>query len=158
MLTKTKSLVAIGLATGLFLSGRSNLQAAAPGQTSFDGSWEVTLDAKEFKNPDGSKALPWALQFPATIKNGSLHGERGTRGKSEFFELTGTVGTDGAANLRVDEITGSQKYNISESAKAPAGKGVSYSYQVVARFDGRRGTGRSTSDRRTRIFTFVKQG
>jgi hypothetical protein len=86
MLTKTKSLIAIGLAISLFLSGRSNLQAAAPGQTKFDGSWEVTLHAKEFKNADGSKALPWVIHFPATIKNGSLHGERGTKGKPEFFE------------------------------------------------------------------------
>jgi hypothetical protein len=158
MLTKTTSLAAIGPAISLFLSGWSNLQAAAPGQTKFDGSWQVTLDAKEFKNADGSKALPWVIQFPATIKNGSLHGERGTRGKSEFYELTGTVEADGTANLRIDEITGSQKYNISESAKAPAGKGVSYSYQVAAHFNERRGTGKSTSDQRTRIFTFVKQG
>lgn len=156
MLTKFASTVAIGLT--LFFSAQSNLKAATEGATKFDGSWEATVDAKEHKNPDGSKALPWVKHFQASIKNGIFHGEMGTRGKPEFYEMNGKIGADGTASLRVDEITGSQKYNISESAKAPAGKGVNYSYQVVAHFDGRRGTGRSTSDQRTRAFTFVKQG
>jgi hypothetical protein len=72
--------------------------------------------------------------------------------------MNGKIEADRTASLRVDEITGSQKYNISESAKAPAGKGVNYSYQVAAHFDERHGTGKSTSDSRTRTFTFVKQG
>jgi hypothetical protein len=55
MLTKFASTVAIGLT--LFFSAQSNLKAAE-GATKFDGSWEATVDAKEHKNPDGSKALP----------------------------------------------------------------------------------------------------
>jgi len=29
--------------------------------TTFDGSWSVTLDAKVFNNPDGSKVQPFVL-------------------------------------------------------------------------------------------------
>src|ERR1700693_1740263 len=107
MLTKFAFTVAIGLT--LFFSAQSNLKAATEGATKFDGSWEATVDAKEHKNPDGSKALPWVKHFQASIKNGIFHGEMGTRGKPEFYEMNGKIGADGTASLRVDEITGSQK-------------------------------------------------
>jgi hypothetical protein len=122
--------------------------------TAFDGSWWVTLDAKSFDNPDGSKAQPWVIQFPATVKNGVFHGQYGIKGKPFWYELNGQIEA-GSATLRADELMGEQKYNFTLSKKAPPGKGHSYSYQVVAHFDSRRGTGRST-DARTRIFTFVK--
>jgi hypothetical protein len=51
--------------------------------TAFDGSWWVTLDAKSFDNPDGSKAQPWVIQFPATVKNGSSTGS--TESKANRF-------------------------------------------------------------------------
>jgi hypothetical protein len=158
MLTKTPSLFAIGLAASFFLLGQPNLKAAEQGPAKFDGSWKVTVDTKEYKNPDGSTAKEWIINFPATVKNGVFHGEHGTRGKPAFYELDGKIGPDGAASLVVNEITGSQKYNFSAGTKAPAHKGVSYSYQVAAKFDSQHGTGKSTSDPRTRIFIFAKQG
>ena len=157
MLNKATSLIAIGLAAGLFVWGQPS-RAAAQGTTKFDGSWEVILDAKAYKNANGSTAQPWVIHFAAKVKNGVLHGEHGTRGQSPFYELNGKIEAEGTANLRVDEITGAQKYNFSNSQKGPAGKGVPYSYQVSAKFDGQHGSGKSTSDSRTRIFTFVKQG
>jgi hypothetical protein len=158
MVNKNLSLVAIGLAASVFLLGQPNLMAAAQGPAKFDGSWEVTADTKEYKNPDGSTAQRWVINFPATVKNGVLHGEHGTRGHPGFYELNGNIGADGTASLVVNEITGSQKYDFSAGTKAPAGKGASYSYQVAAKFDGQHGTGKSTSDPRTRVFTFLKQG
>lgn len=157
-MNKTTSLVAIGLATSFFLLGQPNLKAAAQGPAKFDGSWEVTVDTKEYKNPDGTTAKRWVINFPATVKNGVFHGERGTRGHPQFYELNGKIEADGTASLVVNEITGSQKYNFSAGTNPPAGKGVGYSYQVAAKFEGQRGTGKSISDPRTRIFTFVKQG
>jgi len=134
------------------------LRAAAQGTTKFDGSWEVTIDAKAYKNADGTTAQPWVIHFAAKVKNGVLHGEHGTRGQPAFYELNGKIEVEGTASLHLDEITGAQKYNFSNSQKGPAGKGVPYSYQVSAKFDGQHGNGKSTSDPRTRIFTFVKQG
>jgi hypothetical protein len=123
--------------------------------TTFDGSWTVTLDVKVFDNPDGSKAQPWVIQFPATVKNGVFHGEYGTKGKPFWYELSGQI-ESGTATLRADVLTGEQKYNFTISKKAPPGKGYSYTYQVVAHFNGRRGTGYAT-DARSRTFTFVKK-
>jgi hypothetical protein len=156
-LMKSASLIAIGLAAGILLSAQPNLKAATDGGTKFDGSWSVTVDVKVYNNPDGSTAKPFVKRFAATVKNGVLHGETGPRGKPEWYELNGKIEADGTAALRVDEITGSQKYNFAKSRKAPPGSGTPYSFQVVARFEGRRGTGQSTSDERTRIFTFVKE-
>jgi hypothetical protein len=59
--------------------------------TAFDGNWWVTLDAKAFDNPDGSKARPWVIQFPATVKNGAFHGQYGIKGKPFWYELNGQI-------------------------------------------------------------------
>ena len=151
---KSASLVVIGLAASFLLS--AHLKAATGAGTKFDGTWAVTLDGKVFKNPDGSMAQPFIRHFPATVKNGLFHGEIGIRGKPNWLELSGEIEADGAAALRVVEISGEQKYNFTTGRKAPPGTGNHYSYGVKASFDGQRGTGRST-DFRTRIVTFVKE-
>jgi hypothetical protein len=153
---KSASLIAIGLAACVLLSAQLNLKAATEGGMKFDGNWSVTLDAKVFKNGDGSEAQPYVRRFSATVRNGVFHGEIGPRGKPTWFELNGKIEADGAAELRADEITGVTKYNFATSHKSPPGSGTHYSYQVVVRFGGRRGTGQST-DYRTRIFTFLKE-
>jgi hypothetical protein len=153
---KSAFLIAIVLATSVLLFVQPNLKAATEGGMKFDGIWSVTVDVKLYENPDGSKAQPFVWRFPATVKNGVFHGEIGTRGKPGWYELNGKIEAGGTAALRADEITGSQKYNFTVSKKAPPGRGTAYSYQVVARFDSRRGTGHAT-DWRTRIFTFVKE-
>ena len=88
---------------------------------------------------------------------GPLHGECGTRGEPAWFELTGNIAAGGTASLLVNEQTCDRKYNFTHSKKGPLGKSVSYSFQGTAHFDGKHGTGRSTSDDRTRTFTFVKE-
>ena len=152
---RSASLIAIVLAAS-FLFAQANLKAATEGGMKFDGNWSVTVDHKLYENPDGSKALPFVWHFPATVKNGVFHGEIGTRGKPGWYELNGQIEASGTATFRADEISGSQKYNFTVSKKAPPDRGYPYSYQVVARFDSRRGTGHAT-DWRTRIFTFVKE-
>jgi hypothetical protein len=153
---KSASLIAAGLAASILLFAQPTLKGAPEGGVGFDGSWSVTLDAKVFKNGDGSEAQPFVRRFTATVRNGVFHGEIGPRGKPTWYELNGKIEADGAANLRADEITGAQKYNFATSHKAPPGTGTHYSYQVVARFGGRRGTGQST-DYRTRTFVFLKE-
>lgn len=152
---KTASLIVIGLVASVLLSAQPNLKAAE-GTTKFDGSWAVKVEAKVYKNADGSIGQPWVKNFTTTVKNGALHGEYGTRGKPAWFELTGIVAADGTASLLVNELTGDRKYNFTHSKKGPPGKSEGYSFQGTAHFEAKHGTGRSTSDDRTRIFTFVK--
>jgi hypothetical protein len=147
---------AIGLAASVLFSLQPDLRAAE-GTTKFDGSWAVTVEGKAYKNRDGSIAQPWVKNFTATVKNGALRGEYGTRGKPAWFELTGNIAAEGTASLLVNELTGERKYNFSRSKEEPPGKRESYSFQVAAHFEGEHGTGHSTSDDRTRIFTFVKE-
>jgi hypothetical protein len=148
--------IAASLAASIFFSLQPNLMAAE-GTTKFDGTWAVAVDAKAFQNGDGSVAEPWSERFTASVKNGAFHGEYGTRGKPFWFELIGNIAADGTAALVVNELTGKQKHNFSTGKKPPPGEGVHYSYQVGAHFDGKHGTGHSTSDARTRIFTFSKE-
>jgi hypothetical protein len=158
MLTKIPSLVAIGLAASFCLLGQPNLKAAAQGPAKFDGSWAVTVDTKAYKNADGTTAQPWVKHLVATVKSGVFHAEKGTRGQPSFYELNGTIQADGTASLRCEEITGDQKYNFSDRPKGPPGKGHHYTYEISAHFGEKQGSGKSTSDNRTRIFTFVRQG
>jgi hypothetical protein len=76
---KSASLIVIGLLASVLLSAQPNLKAATETGTKFDGSWAVTLDAKAYKNPNGSTAQPYVWRFSATVKNGVFHGERGMR-------------------------------------------------------------------------------
>ena len=148
--------IVIGLAASVLFFLQPDLRGTE-GTTKFDGNWSVTVEGKAYKNGDGTVAQPWIKNFTTTVKNGALHGEYGTRGKSAWFELTGNIGDDGTASLLVNELTGDRKYNFTRSKKGPPGKSVSYSFQGSAHFEGKHGTGRSTSDDRTRIFTFVKE-
>jgi hypothetical protein len=68
----------------------------AMADTTFDGNWWVTVDYHEYKNPDGSTALAAVKHFPVKVKNGVLHGEIGTRGAADWYELNGTIATDGS--------------------------------------------------------------
>jgi hypothetical protein len=158
MLSKTTSLVAIGLAASFCLLGQPNLKAAAQGPAKFDGSWAVTVDTKAYKNANGTTAQAWVKHFVATVKNGVFHGEKGVRGQPSFYEMNGTIQADGSASLHVSEITGDQRYNFSDGQKGPPDKGHPYTYEISAHFSERQGTGKSTSDKRDREFTFAKQG
>jgi hypothetical protein len=152
---KSASLIAIGLAASVLFSLQLDLKAAE-GTTKFDGAWAVSVEGKAYKNGDGTIGQPWVKNFTTTVKNGALHGEFGTRGKPAWFELTGNIAADGTASLLVNELTGDRQYNFSRS-KGPPGKRASYSFQGTAHFEAKHGTGRSTSDDRTRIFTFLKE-
>jgi hypothetical protein len=148
--------IAIGLAANVVFFLQPDIKAA-DGTTKFDGSWAVKVEGKAYNNADGSVAQPWVKNFTTTVKNGALHGEYGTRGKPAWFELTGNVAADGTASLLVNELTGDRKYNFTHSQKGPPGKRHGYSFQGTAHFEGKKGTGHSTSDDRVRIFTFDKE-
>jgi class 3 adenylate cyclase len=108
--------------------------SASPGSVArFDGAWSVIVDCP--KHSDG--ALGYTLEFIAQVKNGVLQGEHGTEGNANWLRLQGDIQPDGSAKLDAKGLTGDPRYNVKSVQR-----GVPYAYQVDARFDGSRGTGR----------------
>jgi len=128
-----------------------NTRAASTAESAFDGTWWVTVNAPDYKNPDGKVSLAWMKHFPAKVKNGVLHGELGTRHAPDWYVLDGKIEANGAANLRANGITSDP-----EHAEHHVRFGTPWEYQVNAHFNGRRGTGNSVGPR-PRIFTFTKE-
>jgi hypothetical protein len=127
----------------------SEIKAATT--TAFDGTWSVTQSTSAFKTPDGSKVRAWTQRFSAYVKNGSMHGERGTRGAPGWFEINGNIEANGAANLGAHGVTAEEK-----NSRGQAAASTPYEYLVAARFKAQRGSGRSVGSR-VSTFTFVKQ-
>jgi hypothetical protein len=73
----------------------------AMADTTFDGTWSVTLSAHEYKNPDGSVARGVILHFPAKVENGVLHGDWKSTRTPAWLEINGKIGTGGAAILNL---------------------------------------------------------
>jgi class 3 adenylate cyclase/Skp family chaperone for outer membrane proteins len=113
----------------------------------FDGTWNVTVDCA--KTADG--AFGYVLEFVAQVKDGVLRGEQGTEGAPSFLRIQGSIQPDGSARLDAKGMTGDQKYNANGVQR-----GIPYSYQVAAQFDGTHGSGRRLQLRACNL-TFVRQ-
>ncbi len=113
----------------------------------FDGIWNVTVTCS--KAADG--ALGYTKAFVAQVKDGVLWGEDGIEGNASWLRLRGDIQPDGSAKLDANGLTGDPKFNIKGVQK-----GVPYAYQVEARFEGSRGTGRRVQLRACDL-TFAKQ-
>jgi hypothetical protein len=115
--------------------------------TRFDGAWDATLSCP--RSPDGAKA--YSFEFDVQVKNGLLHGERGTEGKPGWMRLDGPIKDDGSAALIAEGIT-----NLSEYAINHAQKGTPYKHAVSAHFEDKHGTGNWVTVR-TCDFTFERK-
>ena len=145
---KYTSLIAMACAVSTLLFAQD--AKAASDATGFDGTWSVTVNAHEYKNPDGTTASAWIIRFPAKVKNGVLHGEYGTRGRQGWYQLEGKIEANGTAILRTNGVTGDPGH----SEQHPHNR-TSYEYQVNAHFEGQHGTGNSVGPS-TRTLTFDK--
>jgi len=145
---KFRSLMTIVFAAATLLYAQNTSSAS---ETAFDGTWSLTVDYREYKNPDGTVALPWVIHCQAEVKNGVLHAQHGSKEGTASWQLNGKIEPDGTATLTTTGITGNPKYTPFHPEP-----GKQYKFQVVAHFDGRRGSGKSVGDPRTRTFTFVK--
>jgi len=67
----------------------------------FDGVWQTTLSCE---NSHG--ALGYSFRFSSTIKNGVLHGEKGTPHEAGWLQIDGSLSSDGVADLYVDGLVG----------------------------------------------------
>lgn len=117
------------------------------GKTPFDGVWQTTLSCE---NSHG--ALGYSFRFASTVKNGTLHGEKGTAHEAGWLSIDGTLTFDGAADLYVDGLVGASAAAVGQR---PAG--TQYGYHVAARFTPDRGEGHRVEGRPcTVIFTREK--
>ena len=104
---KYASLLTIRFAASTMLFPQNT--KAASTDTAFDGTWSVTLNTHDYKDPNtGQVALAYVYHFPAEIKMGVLHGENA----HPWLEIDGKIGADGTALLHVSALTGPSKYNF----------------------------------------------
>ncbi|GEM_PF-3315707 len=97
----------------------------------FDGSWNVVVFCPE---SDGAPAS--AFRFMARVKDGVLHGERGSAGARGWMILDGAIQPDGTARLDASGIT-----NDADELRGVTPADTSYAYRVQARFEGSHGIG-----------------
>jgi hypothetical protein len=146
---KSALLITIAFATATLLYAQNT--KAASDTTAFDGTWQVTMSARDYDNPNSTMSDAYAYHFPMSVKDGVLHGERGNRGMWDFYEIDGKIAADGIATIRAEGITGAG----TQFTKRHSPPGKPYTYAVSAQFKGRNGSGKSAGPR-IRIFTFVK--
>lgn len=113
----------------------------------FDGTWEVTLACPQ--HTDG--ALGFSYQFFAHVKNGVLHGQRGTEGDAASLTLDGKIDPDGSAMINAKGFTGDPKFSVNRAQKSSP-----YSYHISASFNGSRGIGKRIEGRMCDL-TFMKR-
>jgi len=122
--TRHLALVLVLAAFGSFGAQPDEHTGTAMATTKFDGVWQTTLSCA---NADG--ALGFSFRFPSTVKNGVLHGEKGTAHEAGWLQIDGTLRADGAADLYVEGLVGAAPFAVGQR---PAG--TSYGYHVDARF------------------------
>ncbi len=109
----------------------------ATSTTRFDGVWQTTLSCT-----NASGALGYSFRFPSTVKNGQLHGEKGTAHEAGWLQIDGSLGSDGMADLYVEGLVGAAPFAVGQR---PAG--TPYGYHVEARFSGDRAEGHRVEGR-----------
>jgi class 3 adenylate cyclase len=129
------------------IAAEKNVQPVPSGTGHFDGTWNVTVEC--YRHTDG--ALGYTLEFVAQVKDGFLRGEQGSEGAPGSLRLEGEIQPDGNAKLDARGRTGDPRFNAKNVRS-----GVPYAYDVIARFEGSRGTGHRVQLRKCDL-TFAKQ-
>jgi hypothetical protein len=111
----------------------------------FDGRWVTILSC-----PNASGALGYSDKFPAVVKEGVLHAEKGVMGKPGWLTIDGKIKPDGAASFYADGLVGA-----ADAAVGHRPAGTEYGYHIDAKFEGDEGTGRRVEGRRC-DFTFER--
>jgi hypothetical protein len=115
----------------------ASIASAEAPAAAFDGIWTTILSCS---NSNG--ALGYSFEFPSTVKDSVLHGEKGTKGEPGWLSLDGRIQADGAAQLYVDGLVGAAPFAVGQR---PAG--TAYGYHVDAKFSGDTGSGHRVEGR-----------
>jgi hypothetical protein len=112
----------------------------------FDGIWITTLSCS---NTPG--ALGYSFQFPSTVKDGVLHGEKGTEGKPGWLQLDGNIRPDGTAKIYAKGLVGAKEFAV---GGRPAG--TAFGYHIEGKFSDKEGSGKRIEGRPCDV-TFAKK-
>jgi hypothetical protein len=66
MFMKSGSLITIVFAAATMLFPQ--VTKAASGMTAFDGTWQVTMSARNYDNPNSTRSEAYAYHFPMSVK------------------------------------------------------------------------------------------
>jgi len=125
----------------MFLNSAQGANDAA----SYDGIWNTNLTCSTTAG-----ALGYAYQFPSTVKDGVLRGERGVPSAPGWLQIDGTIQPDGKSRIHAQGLVGQQQHALGQR---PAG--TPYAYQIEANFTAKEGHGKRVKSRPCEI-TFVK--
>jgi hypothetical protein len=110
---------------------------AAESASRFDGEWDTIVSCS---NANG--ALGYSFEFPSVIKEGVLHGEKGTKGQAGWLQLDGPISQDGTGSLYASGLVGAADMAVGHR---PAG--TQYGYHVDVQFNATSGTGHRVEGR-----------
>jgi len=133
----------LALAIAMVLS--TSVSAAEPDQH-FDGAWDTVLSCENTAGAQG-----YSFKFQSVVKDGVLHGEKGSKGKPGWLQLDGKILTDGSAKIYADGLVGAAEVAVGHR---PAG--TQYGYHIEAKFSGDSGSGKRVEGRACTI-TFEKK-
>lgn len=111
----------------------------------FDGIWDTVLSC-----PNDAGAMGYAFRFASVVKDGSLHGDKGTKGQPGWLEINGRIAPDGVSHLLANGLVGASEYAV---GKRPAG--TEYAYKIDAMFGEGDGKGKRVEGRPCEV-TFVR--
>ena len=111
--------------------------AAPAANDHFDGTWDTVLSCE-----NAAGALGYSFKFPSMVRNGALHGERGTKSKPGWLQLDGKILADGSAKIYADGLVGA-----AEAAVGHRPPGTQYGYHIEAKFSDDSGTGKRVEGR-----------
>ena len=131
---------------GVLLFAAGAARADEP-QARFDGMWTTVVSCSV-----AAGALPYSYEFPSTVKNNVLHGERGVKGAPGWLQLNGRILADGSADISARGLVGKERAAVGE--RPP---GTPYSYHIDARFSDNSGTGHRVKGR-TCTVSFNRKG
>jgi len=112
----------------------------------FDGEWDTILSC-----PNAAGALGYSFEFLSSIRQGVLHGEKGTKGEPGWLQLDGTIPPDGHASIYANGLVGA-----SEAAVGHRPPGTQYGYHLDVELGDTSGKGRRVEGRPCTV-TFTKK-
>ena len=115
--------------------------AAGADSPPFDGMWSVTLTCPAHNEDEDAKG--YVHRFPAEVKDGVLRGTHATEGQPGWHFLSGTIGQDGTASLKLEGIVNNAEYSVNH-----AHRGKPYVYRVRAKFEPSSGVGQRVGKRK----------
>lgn len=131
--------LALALAPGASLSG-------AELDRHFDGTWDTVLSCENTAGAQG-----YSFKFPSVVRDGALHGEKGTKGKPGWLQLDGKILADGSANIYAEGLVGA-----ADTAVGHRPAGTQYGYHIEAKFSQDSGSGKRVEGRACAV-TFAKK-